>query len=89
MNQKSIKLEGAAYEEYLAGKEVVCVAAQLNTRNLREGDRILVYRDTVGNNTDASLPKREMQSEYIGVEGMVTSLRHHPDGHDGVIIKKV
>jgi hypothetical protein len=89
MNLKSIKLDKTNYHDYLEGKEVLCSASSLTTKNLREGEHVLVYRDTVAANTDVSLPKREMQSEYIGIEGLVTSVRSATDNQEGVTIKKI
>lgn len=86
---KTIRLEGTEYEQYLAGNEVMCEATHLTTRDVREGEHVMVYKDTVANHTNVSVPRREMQSEYIGVEGMVTGIRRNGDHYEGVMIRKV
>lgn len=74
MNQKTIKLNDSTYHEYLEGKEIVCNASALDDKTVAEGERVLVYKDTVGTNTDVALPKREMQADYVGVEGVITAI---------------
>jgi hypothetical protein len=86
MNLKAIKLDNNSYHEYLDGKEIACDASSLNNKNLHEGEHILVYKDTVASGTDVGVPKREMQSEYIGVEGLVTRVQ---EDHAQVLIKKI
>jgi hypothetical protein len=88
MNLKSIKLDNKTYDDYLHGKEVRCAATQLTSKNLHEGEHILVYKDTVANNTNSAVPKREMQSEYIGIEGVVTKVLGSSEHHEGVVIRK-
>jgi hypothetical protein len=89
MNLKTIKLDANSYQEYLAGKEVACEATQLTTKNLQEGERVMVFKDTIATNADVAVPKREMQSEYIGVEGQVTSVRMAGAEHTDIRIRKI
>jgi hypothetical protein len=89
MNLKSVKLDHDSYEEYIQGKEIHCEAGKLTTKNIEVGEHVLVYRDTTAANTDAPVPKREMQSEYIGIEGVITNVFKSSEHHEGVTIRKV
>jgi hypothetical protein len=89
MHLKSVKLDDTSYHEFLAGDEIHCEAGKLTTKNLAEGEHVMVYRDTVATNTNISLPKSDMQSEYIGVEGMVTKVLKSSEHHEGVVIRKI
>jgi hypothetical protein len=59
------------YNRYLQGDEVL-ITVNLSD-NIFEGDHVLVYRDSIPVKTNIAVP-REKQSEYIGVEGVVTKL---------------
>lgn len=65
---------------YLNGKEVDATAE--STENIFEGDHVLVFRNSISATSSVSVP-REKQSDYIGIEGIVTKLtdRIHTDGH--------
>jgi len=89
MNLTSVKLDNNSYHEYLAGKEVLCPASAVATRHLTEGEHVLVYKDTVAAGTNISPPKSEMQSEYIGVEGKVTSINVMRGNERGIAIVKI
>lgn len=89
MHLKSVKLDNDSYHEYLAGNEIHCEAGKLSTKELSVGEHVMVYKDTTATNSDASVPKREMQSEYIGIEGTVVSVLGSPDHHEGVVIRKL
>lgn len=88
MHLKSVKLDDSSYHDYLAGKEIHCEAGKLSTKELCVGEHVLVYKDTAATNSDASVPKREMQSEYIGIEGTVVRVMGTSEHHEGVIIRK-
>lgn len=70
---KSIKLDNASYQEYLAGRDVVCGTSTVSDKELREGEHVMVFRDNVASNSAVTPPKGEMQSEYIGVEGQIVN----------------
>ncbi len=89
MHLKSVKLDDASYHEYLAGNEIHCEAGKLSTKDLAAGEHVLVYKDTTATNSDASVPKREMQSEYIGIEGTIVRVMGSQDHHEGVVIRKL
>lgn len=89
MDLKTIKLDSTTYHEYLDGKEVRCAAAAIDNKSLAEGEHVLVYRDTVAAGTAISPPKSEMQSQYIGVEGMVTRIDLHTGDQEEVAIRKL
>jgi hypothetical protein len=59
------------YNRYLQGDEVL-ITVNIND-NIFEGDHVLVYKDSIPVTTNIAVP-REKQSEYIGVEGVVTKL---------------
>jgi hypothetical protein len=86
MNLKAIKLDNNTYHEYLSGKEVTCSASDLANKSLHEGEHILVYKDSVAASTSVTLPRGEMQSEYIGIEGLV---KHVDAQQQGVVIQKL
>lgn len=96
MEMKSLTLDNATYHEYLEGKEVSCTADHLTNKSVKEGDHIMVYKDTLASNSDVPLPRREIQSDYIGTEGIVTSVRKNRTEHENtpetvneVFIKKI
>lgn len=89
MNLKTIKLDNNAYHEYLDGKEIRCAAGAVDNKLLTEGEHVLVYRDTVAAGTAASPPKSEMQSQYIGVEGMVTRINLRTGDQEEIAIRKI
>jgi hypothetical protein len=59
------------YENYLNGEEVMTTIKSHDY--IFEGDHVMVYKDSISVNTSITVP-REKQSEYIGVEGVVTKL---------------
>jgi hypothetical protein len=59
------------YERYVRGDEVL-ITVKLHD-NIFEGDHVLVYKDSIPVTTSVAVP-REKQSEYIGIEGVVTKL---------------
>jgi hypothetical protein len=59
------------YENYLNGEEVMTI--MVSPDYIFEGDHVMVYKDSIPVNTSLTVP-REKQSEYIGVEGIVTKL---------------
>jgi hypothetical protein len=89
MNLKSIKLDSISYHDYLEGKEVHCSASAAANKHLAAGEHVLVYRDTVAASTAVSPPKREMQSEYIGIEGTVTRVSGQDIESDEIVIQKL
>lgn len=74
MQLKSIKLAPDMYHEFLEGKEIVCPADMLSSKDIGIGEHVMIFKDTASAETDASPPRREMQSEYIGIEGSVLSM---------------
>ena len=84
MDQKAVKLDGTTYREYILGKEVTCRASQLGSNSVREGDVVIVFKDTVASNVSVAPPTRESQADYIGVEGRITRMEN--DGPSGVAI---
>ena len=89
MNIKTVKLDNAAYHEYLEGKEIRCGAAGVQNKQLAEGEHVLVYKDTVAAGTSVAPPKSEMQSEYIGIEGKVTQINLRSGDQDEIAIRKL
>jgi hypothetical protein len=89
MHLKTVKLDHSSYQDYLEGKEIHCEAGKLTTKEVEEGEHIMVYKDTVATNTNISLPRGEMQAEYIGVEGMITKVLKSTEHHEGVMIRKI
>lgn len=85
---KSIKLDHNSYHQYLEGNEVRCEAGLVSEKELQIGDHILVFQDTTAAHTTASVPRREMQSNYIGVEGIITDIQLRGDVEE-VSIKKI
>jgi hypothetical protein len=59
------------YENYLNGEEVMTTFKSHDY--IFEGDHVMVYKDSISVNTSITVP-RDKQSEYIGVEGIVTKL---------------
>jgi len=59
------------YENYLNGEEVMTTIKSHDY--IFEGDHVMVYKDSISVNMNITVP-REKQSEYIGVEGVVTKL---------------
>ncbi len=74
MDLKTVLLESKGYQEFLAGNEVECTADHINNKNITMGEHIMVYKDSLANATELSLPTREKQSEYVGIEGTVTAI---------------
>ena len=74
MQLKSIKLGPAMYHDFVEGKEVVCPADTISSKDVAVGERVMIFKDTASAETGVSPPRREMQSEYIGVEGSVLSV---------------
>ena len=68
------------YESYLKGNEILTTIDASD--NIFEGDHVMVYKDSIPVKTNIPVP-REKQSEYIGVEGIVTKLinRVYDDEH--------
>ena len=76
---KNIKLEHDSYHRYLEGNEVRCEAGLLSEKDVHVGEHILVFKDNAAAYTSASVPKREMQSDYIGIEGVITAVDQQND----------
>ena len=89
MNLKSIKLDNQAYHEYLQGKEIHCAPGSMGTKEIAQGEHVLVFKDTVTASTAIAPPKSEMQSEYIGIEGKVTGVNTQDAEKPGIQIKKI
>jgi hypothetical protein len=86
MHLKSVKLDNNTYHEYLAGGDVNCAAEKLSSKDITVGEHVMVFKDTVAADTDGAVPKREMQSEYIGIEGTVIRV---PDDSGSIVIRKL
>ena len=86
---KNIKLDHDSYHQYLEGSEVHCEAGLLSEKDLQVGEHILVFKDNTAAYTTAATPKREMQSNYIGVEGVITAVDHGEDEVEKVSIRKL
>ncbi len=90
MNLKTIKLDREKYHEYVEGKEITFPAAAIDNKDdLQEGEHVLVFRDTVAANTNVSPPKSEMQSQYIGVEGMITRANIQTSAGAQIAVRKI
>lgn len=83
MELKTVKLATADFENFLAGIEVFC-PAPFPTPN--EGEKVMVLRDSTANHTAAGVPTRERQSDYIGVQGIVTHVTRGAE--PGIMILK-
>ncbi len=58
------------YTDYLNGREVEATAVD-GGRRLEKGMRVMGFHNSIAVNSNVSVP-REKQSQYIGVEGMIT-----------------
>ena len=85
---KTLKLDHHSYHQYVEGNEIRCEAGLLSDKDPKIGDHVLVFKDTAAAYTSAGVPKREMQSNYIGVEGVITAIDVR-DNSDEVSIKKI
>jgi hypothetical protein len=74
MQLKTIKLSPDLYHEFLEGKEVVCQSDRLSSKDIAVGEHVMIFKDSASAETNVSPPRREMQSEYIGIEGSVLSI---------------
>jgi hypothetical protein len=84
MNLRSIRLDTDSYHEYLSGKEVICHAKEIAV-----GEQVLVVRDSTANHTDAGVPTRERQADYIGVNGTVTAILNNTGSDQQIMIRKL
>ena len=85
MNLKSIKLDSENYHEYVSGKEVICHVKD----RLTVGEQVLVLKDTTANYTDAAVPTRERQADYIGVNGAVAAVLSDNGSDQQIMIRKL
>jgi len=90
MQLKSIKLAPELYHEFLEGKEIECPSDTLSSKDIGIDEHVMIFKDTASAETDASPPRREMQSEYIGIEGTVLSVpRSDETGSDVFRIRRI
>lgn len=62
----------ANYTDFLNGKEVDATLVS-TAPALEKGMRVMGFHNSIAVNTDVAVP-REKQSQYIGVEGMITEI---------------
>lgn len=84
MNLKSIRLDSEDYHEYLSGKEVICRVKE----KITVGEQVLVLIDSTANHTDAAVPTRARQADYIGVNGAVTAILADNGSDQQIMIRK-
>lgn len=64
------------FQQFVNGSEVNCTIS--NEKSIQPGEEVLVYKDSVAAITDAATPTREKQDDYLGLEGIVTSVQQAP-----------
>ncbi len=90
MQLKTVKLSPDLYHEFLEGKEVVCQSDSLSSKDIVVGEHVLIFKDSTSAETNVSPPRREMQSEYIGIEGSVLSVpRSEELGKNVFLIRRI
>jgi hypothetical protein len=66
------------YADFLIGKEVEATVVS-EPRDVEKGMHVMGFHNSMAVHTSVTVP-REKQSQYIGVEGMVTEIRTDPSG---------
>jgi len=85
---KSIKLDNVSYHQYLEGREIQCEGGLVSDEGIEIGEHVMVFKESAAAYTSASTPKREMQSDYIGIEGVITGIEER-DNEDKITIRKL
>lgn len=73
------------YTDFLNGKEVEAIVAG-NGAHPAKGMHVMAFHDSIAINSNVSVP-REKQSQYIGVEGVVTALSERPGKSERPFVK--
>lgn len=74
------------YTDFLNGKEVEATAVGSPTR-LKKGMAVMGFHNSIAVNSNVSVP-REKQSQYIGVEGLVTDAGDNAAKHPRLKVVK-
>jgi hypothetical protein len=66
------------YADFLTGKEVEATVVS-ERRDVEKGMHVMSFHNSMAVNTSVTVP-REKQSQYIGVEAMVTEIGNNSSG---------
>lgn len=86
---QQILLRKEMYENFVNG-QVVEVRMNSPESPFRTGEHVMVHKDTVAAATTATVPVREDQADYIGIEGRVLHVeRSASNASQRLLIKKL
>jgi len=86
MEHQSINLNNTMYHDFLSGKEIVFITSQ---KPLKVGDHLIVYKNTLAATSSVSVPTTELQSDSIGVEGIVTNAKPTDETSQQITLRKL